>query len=77
MFSELVEKNVTFPTYSSFFFLLNNFSMFLYFLFSKVLSIGKMFTYYHGSVQESRTKVLLQRTPKLQVNDVATVCRLV
>lgn len=51
--------------------------MFLYSLVSKVLPPGKTFTYYHGTVQESRTKALLQRTPKLQVNSFVTVCRLV
>lgn len=78
MFSKLVEKNYTFPTYSTWFFcLLNNFSKLLCFLVRKVLSAGKMSTYYHGTVQESRTKALLQWTPKLRMNNVATVCRLV
>jgi len=62
MFFKLVEKNCAFPTYSRFgvFCLLNNLSKLLYFLVTKVLATGKTFTYYHGTVHESRIKALLQ-----------------
>lgn len=76
MFFNLLEKNDASPTYPIFLIsFLNHCIMLLDFLDDKVLRAGKTLTYCQCTIQESRTKALMQGMPPLELKRVATVCR--